>query len=131
MESYGTVKALDRVGAIFLLRKDGATLMQLRDEIEGLRHAGVWVSPGGHAQPGENIEACARREFFEETNYWCNTLNWLTEFRDAVSDSPEYILTIYWELYDSKQELICNEGQDLKFIGRNEVDKYFIPSYLI
>lgn len=41
------------------------------------------------------------------------------------------ILTIYWGLYDSTQELICNEGQDLKFIGRNDVDKYSIPSYLI
>ena len=41
MESCGPVKALDRVGAVFLLRKDGATLMQLRDEIEGSRHARV------------------------------------------------------------------------------------------
>ena len=58
-------------------------------------------------------------------------MNWLTEFKDVVLDSPEHILTIYWWLYDSKQVLICNEAQDLKFIGRNEVDKYFVPSYLI
>ena len=63
------MKLIDRVGAVFLLRKDGAALLQLRDEKPGLRHAGKWVPPGGHAEDWEKIEDCASREFYEETNY--------------------------------------------------------------
>jgi 8-oxo-dGTP diphosphatase len=30
---------------------------------------GVWSVPGGHMEDNETPEECARREFFEETNY--------------------------------------------------------------
>jgi 8-oxo-dGTP pyrophosphatase MutT (NUDIX family) len=123
--------SIDRVGAVILLRGDGAALMQLRDEKPELRHAGLWVPPGGHADPEEEIEACAKREFFEETNYKCGNLNFLSQTKDLVHGWPEYILTVYWGLYDSVQDFACNEGQDLRFIGRDEIYKYPIPAYLL
>lgn len=123
--------SMDRVGAVFLLRRDGAALMQQRDEKPGLRHAGQWVPPGGHANPGEQIEVCAKREFFEETNYKCDDLRRLIQFKDLVPGWPEYMLTVYWGIYDSSQDLACNEGQDLRFINRDEIFKYSIPAYLV
>ena len=131
MNSFKEKNPIDRVGAIFLLRTDGAALLQLRDDKPGLRHAGQWVPPGGHAEPEEGIEACAKRELLEETNYRCGDLYRLVEFVDVVADWPSYVLTVFWDLYDSIQALVCNEGQELRFIGRNEVDKYPIPSYLV
>jgi len=125
------MKLIDRVGAVFLLRKDGAALLQLRDEKPGLRHAGKWVPPGGHAEDWEKIEDCASREFYEETNYKCHDLNWLIEFKDAIHGWPEYTLTVYWEIYDSMQDVRCREGQDLRFIGRHEVDGCDVPGYLL
>ena len=48
---------LSIVGALFLLRDDGALLLQLRDEKPNLRHAGMWVPPGGHIEADESVEA--------------------------------------------------------------------------
>ena len=52
---------LNIVGAIFLLSADGALLMQLRDEKPNLRHAGMWLPPGGHSEPDETIEECTNK----------------------------------------------------------------------
>lgn len=121
----------DWVGAVILLRNDGAALLQLRDRKEGLRNAGMWTPPGGHAEPDEPIAVCARRELLEETDYDCPDLHWLTEFEDNIEGWPPYRLTFLWANYDGVQSICCREGQDLKFIRREDAYRYDIPSYLI
>ena len=121
----------NRVAAVILLRQDGAALMQLRDEKRGLRNAGMWVPPGGHAEPNEDIKICARREFLEETDYDCPNLKYLTEFVDHVEGWPAYVLTFFWAYYDGIQQLKCLEGQDLKFINYYNAGSYNIPEYLL
>jgi 8-oxo-dGTP pyrophosphatase MutT (NUDIX family) len=118
------------VGAVFLLRDDGAALLQHRDDKPGLNHAGLWVPPGGHAEPGEEIAACARREFREETAYACDELHWLTSFEDHVN-GQEMELTVFWARYDGLQELVCREGQALEFVARSQAREYPIPAYLV
>lgn len=119
-----------RVGAVVLIRRNGAALMQLRDFKDGLRHAGMWVPPGGHAEPDEDMKTCARRELLEETAYDCPNMEFLTEFDDHVKGWPPYALTVFWAYYDETQELQCLEGQDLKFINRDQADSFDIPGYL-
>ena len=121
----------ERVGAVILLRGDGAALLQLRDDKERLRHAGMWVPPGGHAEPGETIEMCARREFLEETDYYCSNLQWLADLEDSVEGWPSYQLTVFWTYYDGIQKPCCNEGQSLEFIKREDASSYDIPLYLM
>src|SRR5262245_35654717 len=89
------------VAAVVLLRDDGAALMQHRDDKPGLRHAGMWVPPGGHCEPGESARVCARREFLEETGYRCGGLHWLTTLVDRQGEGwPDYQLVGYWAEYD-------------------------------
>ncbi|MEI8173109.1 MAG: NUDIX domain-containing protein [Deltaproteobacteria bacterium] len=121
----------ERVGAVILLREDGAVLLQLRDCKEGLRHAGMWVPPGGHAVPGEAIETCARRELLEETDYHCSDSQWLVDLEDCVDKWPPYQLTVFWTYYDGVQEIRCKEGQALEFVRREDASSYNIPSYLM
>ncbi len=121
----------ERIGAVILLREDGAALLQLRDCKKGLRNAGMWVPPGGHAEPDETIEICAWREFFEETDYNCLNLQWLTDFEDSVEGWPPYQITVFWACYDGVQKTRCNEGQALKFIRREDVSSHNIPLYLM
>ena len=121
----------ERVGAVMLIRKNGAALMQLRDLKKGLRNSGMWVPPGGHADLNEDIKTCARRELLEETAYDCKNLEFLTEFEAHVKGWPSYLLTFFWAYYDGIQQLQCLEGQDLKFINRDKADSYEIPKYLL
>lgn len=74
----GSNSSLKEVAAIILLRRDGAALMQLRDNKPGLPLAGQWTPPGGHCDAGEAIEDCARRELLEETGYCCADLKKFT-----------------------------------------------------
>ena len=121
----------DRIAAGMLLRGDGAALLQLRDDKVGLRNAGKWVPPGGHVEPNERIEICARRELLEETDYDSASLEWLTELEDHVKGWPPYQLTVFWAYYDGIQRTRCNEGQGLKFIQREDASLYNILFYLI
>lgn len=120
------------MAAVFLLREDGALLMQHRDNKPGLPLAGMWVPPGGHCQPGEAIEDCARRELMEETGYDCKELKLLGSFLDDnVENHPAYPLTVFCARYDGVQSLECMEGQAIEFVARESVSSFEIPPYLI
>jgi 8-oxo-dGTP pyrophosphatase MutT (NUDIX family) len=122
---------LNIVGALFLLRADGALLMQLRDEKPDLRHAGMWVPPGGHIEADESVEQGTRREFLEETDYLCRKINWLQMLEIKHPDWPTYLLGVFWALYDGIQKTTCREGQVLKFIRREDANMLLIPSFLL
>jgi len=121
------------VAAIVLLRDDGAALMQHRDDKPEIPHPNTWVPPGGHCEDGESIEACARREFYEETNYRLGDLHLLTQFEDdhAGPRFPPLQLAVFWGRYDGLQPVDCREGQALEFIPRDQADRYRIPQYLV
>jgi 8-oxo-dGTP diphosphatase len=120
----------DCVSAVFLLRPDGAALLQLRDDKPGVRRAGYWVVPGGHCEPGETLEACARREFVEETRYHCNDLYCLISIDDEV-EGYRYWLHVFWAPYDGQQPIECLEGQELRFVSRAQASDYLKIDYLL
>ena len=120
-----------RIGAVILLRQDGAALFQHRDDKPGLSHAGMWVPPGGRCECGEEIETCAQRELLEETDYACRELHWLTSFENKQEGWPPQLLTMFWALYDGIQPVQCHEGQALEFIPRAQAHAYAIPKYLL
>lgn len=118
------------VAAVLLLRADGAALLQHRDSKPGLPHASMWVPPGGHCEPGEPLNACARRELLEETAYDCPDLRWLLVMRDSV-DGEAYPLAVFWAPYDERQVPQCLEGQALQFVSRARAADFPIPEYLV
>jgi 8-oxo-dGTP pyrophosphatase MutT (NUDIX family) len=121
-----------RVTGVVLLRGDGAALLQHRDNIPGLPHAGLWVFPGGHCEPGESADVCARREFVEETEYRCEQLHELDTIRGlSVEGFPAIELTVFWSRYDGRQPYRCLEGQALAFVERSRADDHPIPDYLL
>jgi mutator protein MutT len=52
------------VGVAVIVVRNGHVLLGKRKNTHG---AGTWQFPGGHLEYGESIDACARRELFEET----------------------------------------------------------------
>src|SRR6185369_9814180 len=99
------------VAAVFLFRADGAALLQHRDDKLGLRHSNMWVPPGGHCDPGETPLECARREFLEETCYFCRDLQFFTSLVDRPGPPWKSLrLHVFMALYDGHQEIACREG---------------------
>ena len=129
--SYGTDVA-GTVCAVILLRDDHAALLQLRDDSQDIEDPGIWVFPGGHAEPGESPEAAARREFAEETCYECGELHFLLS-SDAreLGHSRANRIVFYWARFDGRQDISCREGQALEFVPRHAVDplakRYYLP----
>ena len=119
------------VAATVVLRQDGAVLLQHRDNKPGLRAAGMWGLPGGHAESGESMPDCARRELREETDYDASDLRFLLSFDGADEDGTVYRVTYFWCWYDGIQSITCHEGQALAFIPRSTAAKYPIPAYLL
>jgi len=119
------------VCGVVLLRGYGAALMQLRDDKPGISDPGLWCFPGGHAEPGESLQACALREFFEETGYRCAALRSLVTFSAGEIGYPgDYAVSFYWDLFDGLQDYHCCEGQQLRFVERNEAKFLHMPAYL-
>ena len=124
--------SLRRVAAIFLLRDDGAALLQHRDDKPDIPHANMWVPPGGRCEDGESFEECARREFLEETGYRVGPLHFVAEFEDDHAQGfPPLHLTVFWSLYDGVQSFVCGEGQALEFVPRERAIELNVPQYLV
>ncbi len=122
----------ETVVVVFLLRDDGAALLQLRDHKPGLRHAGRWGLPGGHCEAGESLEVSARREVQEETGYACGALHPIADFEDHDDKTcPPYHLVVYWCRYDGRQSVECREGQALRFVARSDASRHPIPEHLL
>ena len=121
---------VDRVAAIWVLRPDGTALLQHRDDKPGLRHAGMWAPPGGHADPGESMLDCAKRELSEETEYEASDLKFLESAYRHYEDGTAYQVTYYWCWYDEVQPVVCHEGQGLAFVDRSTAETYPIPPHL-
>jgi 8-oxo-dGTP pyrophosphatase MutT (NUDIX family) len=121
----------DRVAAVLLLRADGAALLQHRDDRPGLRHANLWVPPGGHRDPDEEPSVCARRELREETGYDCTDLRWLARLVDVPGQGwAPYELDVFCAVYDGVQPLACHEGQAVEFIPRDRMSSLPMPEFL-
>lgn len=107
-----------------------AALFQLRDNKPGLSYANQWVFPGGHGDPGEEVEQTARREFQEETGYCCGELKYLKTGKIPI-EARVVEVEIFWTTYDQIQKIECYEGQEMRFIARSEAAELGIsPQFL-
>jgi len=122
---------VDKVAAIFMIRSDGAALLQHRDNIAGLRCAGMWGLPGGHVEADESMLDCARRELKEETEYNAPELSFLASFDATDEYGVSYQVTYYWCEYDGIQPVNCLEGQSLTFVKRSTAESYPTPNNLL
>ena len=113
------------------MRPDGTALLQHRDDKPEIRHPGLWVPPGGHAEPGETMLECARRELREETEYEASDLQLLMTLDRTYDDGVKYQVSIFWCLYDEVQTTVCHEGQELVFVKRSEGANLPMPDFLL
>lgn len=125
-------KITEEVCAVILMKENGDSLLQLRDDIMGITDPNTWVFPGGHPEPGEDITVAAYREMEEETGYVCRNLELVgSENRDARDGENIKAVHAFMEYYDGMQETHCFEGQKMEFRSRDEAEGLAMPTYLI
>ena len=122
---------MEVVAAIFVLREDGAALLQHRDNKLNIRHPMMWGPPGGHVEENETELTCAKRELFEETDYFEENLSFLRYVIDDTRQYPSYKVALFWCCYDNAQIPRCKEGQNLRFVSRLEAKNLYIKKFIL
>ncbi len=124
-----------RLATLCYVRRDGRTLMLLRNRKKDDYHEGKYNGLGGKFEPGESPEQCMRRELLEESGLQAveSRLNGMITFPtfDGTNDWYVFIYTIT----DTEGDLIdSDEGElhwidDDRLLGLNlwEGDRIFIP----
>ena len=81
-----------RVGVAAVIFREGKVLL---GERIGSHGANTWATPGGHLELGESIEACAKRETFEETGLVVNGFKKLSFTNDVFEDEGKHYVTLF------------------------------------
>lgn len=83
-----------QVGVGVLIIRDGRILLGKR---AGSHGAGTWALAGGHLEFGESIEACARREVWEETGLTLSRVLPAPYTNDVMADEGKHYVTCFVE----------------------------------
>ncbi len=113
------------VSVVLIRSKDGAILMQHRDNNPNIANPDYWGVPGGAAHENEeDLRKTAARELEEETGYVIKDKDLFFVCNETqVIGKTEIFRSIYCGLYDDKQGIKCLEGQEMRFICSSEFEK--------
>ncbi len=80
------------VGVAVIVVRDGRVLLGKRKNAHG---TGTWQFPGGHLEYGESIDACARRELYEETGLSIVNLRLGPFTNDVFEQENKHYVTLF------------------------------------
>ena len=80
------------IGVAVIVMKENQVLLGKRKNAHG---AGTWAFPGGHLEFNESIEACAKRELFEETGIHIKNIRYGTFTNDIFREDQKHYVTLF------------------------------------
>ena len=124
-----------KMATLCYVRREGKTLMLLRNKKANDMHQGKWNGLGGKFEPGETPEACAIREIEEESGLTVRNPELRGILTFPAFDDVEDWYAFVFVVRDFEGDLIdSHEGElhwidDDRLLGLNlwEGDRYFIP----
>jgi 8-oxo-dGTP pyrophosphatase MutT (NUDIX family) len=121
---------------VILVDREGRVLMQLRDANPAIMYPDHWGITGGAGLAGETPEQAARREVEEETGLILGRFEpfrayYFQEPADGRGARPararsraDYELYLFHAPCETPvEELVCGEGQALRFVSPDELDE--------
>lgn len=119
-EAHGNPKLLHRVVHVLVFNKAGELLLQKRSKNKDVA-PGKWdTSVGGHVNPGEDIEAAARRELGEELGIKECDICFLHQYIFSNHRESELVST-FTCIYDGKLDFNKDEIEELRFWDMNSI----------
>ncbi|MDP3093366.1 MAG: MFS transporter [bacterium] len=119
-----------RSAGVVLIRKDGAILMQKRDNKSNIVFPDHWCLPGGKIRIGEIAPEAASRELKQETGYQAKSLSFLTEESYSLPAGGKVTRHIFWAEYDNFQKIKCSEGEKMEFLKLEDfTEKKIFPGH--
>ena len=109
-----------QVAAVILYR-DGAVLLQHRDDRPDIASPGAWAIFGGFMEPGETPEEAALREMEEELGLRLHGPLTLVRRHEDASRVRFFFAAA---LAVPPGELTLHEGQGMALLGPEEIDQY-------
>jgi 8-oxo-dGTP diphosphatase len=118
------------VCAAVIYNGEGEVLLQLRDNKPNLRSPGYWTLPGGQQENTESQIECIVREIYEETNLILKNPVYFMTLKDIYESAPFPLVHFYLNHIKLPYNIICNEGQELKFWDVNSISDLKVNKYL-
>jgi len=94
------------IGIAVIVFRQGKVLLGKRKNAHG---AGTWQLPGGHLEFFESIEACGRREVFEETGLAIQNIRRGPYTNDIFEDEGRHYVTLFLIAEAADGELAVKE----------------------
>jgi 8-oxo-dGTP diphosphatase len=94
------------IGVGVIVIRDGNVLLGKRKNSHG---EGAWQFPGGHLEYGESIEACARRELFEETGLTLLNCSLGPYTNDVFEKEGKHYVTLFVIAHHTEGEIEVKE----------------------
>ncbi len=80
------------IGVAVIVVRNKRVLLGKRKSSHG---EGTWQFPGGHLEYGESIQACARREVWEETGLWIGEVRHAAFTNDIFEMENRHYVTLF------------------------------------
>lgn len=115
------------IGVAVIVYKDGNVLLGQRKNSHG---SGTWAFPGGHLEYQEKVEACAKREVFEETNLVIKNIKHVAYTNDIFNQEQKHYVTLFVSAQYESGDLEIKEPDKCEKWGWFYWDKLPEPMFL-
>lgn len=118
-----------RGAMVLLVALDGRLLLHHRDDKPGVLHPGCWAGFGGTVEPGESVEAAAKREVLEETGLAIATPTFLCDLEDKEGRGDMVSLFFIRGSFDP-EDVMLSEGQGVGLFHIEDLDTLRVTPFV-
>ena len=107
--------------SVAFITYENKVLLFHRDNKPNIKDPDCWDVVGGHSEPDEDPETTLKREIFEEISITPADVKFLFELDDTLGEKT-YVYHVSLSEEEKNGIVLGNEGQEVKFFAKDEID---------